>query len=178
MERPFGRQWVSAKRPETYDAGMPSDTLLIGIAQLAVTIAGFAGVVAVFRQGPGWTALQALRLRVLVQASLGVMFMGLVPSVLRSAFADDGLAIRWASGIAAVWMALTLVQLQRQIRATDALPLMSRTNVISLAPPIFALALFAFNVFAVDGTRYVAGLLLVLLSAAVAFQRLIGVHGR
>ena len=66
MEHPFGRQWAG-NGPE-YDAAVPSDAVLIGIAQLAVTLAGFAGVVAVFRQGPDWTAIQSLRLRVLVQS--------------------------------------------------------------------------------------------------------------
>lgn len=176
MEHPFGRQW--ARNGSEYDAAVPSDAVLIGIAQLAVTIAGFAGVVAVFRQGPDWTAIQSLRLRVLVQSSLGVMFMGLVPSVFRSAFGDEVLAIRWSSGLAAVWIALTLIELQLQVRRTRALPILSRANLISLAPAVIALILFAVNAVVVDPTRYVAGLLLVLLSASVAFQRLIGVRSR
>ena len=160
-----------------YDAVVPSEGLLIGIAQVGVAIAGFAGVVAAFRREAEWTPIQALRLRVLVQTSLGVMFMALVPSVFLSSFGDGGRAIGWASGIAAIWIALTLVQLQLQMVRTQALAVGSRTNLVSLAPAILALVLFAANAVAVDPTRYVAGLLLVLLSAAVTFQRLIGVRG-
>ncbi|HEY8731912.1 MAG TPA: hypothetical protein VIN69_08040, partial [Candidatus Limnocylindria bacterium] len=58
---------------------MPSEGLLLGIAQLAVALAGFAGVVAVFRQDDAWTDLHTFRLRVLVRNSLGVMFTALLP---------------------------------------------------------------------------------------------------
>lgn len=148
------------------------------MAQLGVTIAGFAGVVAVFREGPDWTALQSFRLRVLVQTSLGVMFTALLPLVFRSAFGEDGLAIRWASGVAAFWMVFMTAQLQRQMARTRALGLLSRTNLTGLIPAGATLALLAVNVIVPDPTRYIAALLLVLFSAAVAFQRLIGVRGR
>src|SRR5258708_39475367 len=43
MEHPFGRQ--ECRNPPEYDAAMPSEVLLIGIATLGVTLTGFAGVV-------------------------------------------------------------------------------------------------------------------------------------
>src|SRR5579859_712741 len=119
MERPFCRQG-HAKRPE-YDARVTSEGTLVGIAQPAVAIAGFAGVAAVLRQGPEWTDLQSFRLRVLVRNSLGVMFMALLPSLYFAALHDEARAIGAASGTAAAWMIVTIVQLQGRLIRTRTL---------------------------------------------------------
>lgn len=173
MEQVFGGQYA-ANGPE-YDARVPAESVFIAIAQLGVAIAGFAGVVAVFRPEAAWTDVQAFRLRVLVRNSLGVMFMALLPLVFFSGFGDARAAIGAASGSSAVWMGLTIVQLQRQwIRAGA---FWTRPNLISLPLAIAAAGLFAANSLWLDATwPYVAGLCLVLLTAALAFQRMIGVR--
>jgi len=155
---------------------VPSEGLLIGIAQLGVALAGFAGVVAVFRREATRTEIQAFRLRVLVRNSLGVMFMALLPPVFFSASGDARVALGIASGSSTVWMVLTLVQLQRQWIRTDAF--WSRANLIQLPLAIGATGLFAANALSLDTTwPYVGGLCLVLLTAAIAFTRMIGVRG-
>lgn len=154
---------------------MPSEVLLIGIATLGVTLAGFAGVVAVFRQDDTWTDVHTFRLRVLVRNSLGVMFMSLLPLVFLSGFGDERAAIGAASASSAAWMLLTLIQLQRQwLRiSTFRVP----ANLMSTSVAILATALFGLNAIALDRAwPYVTALCLVLLTAALAFQRMIGVR--
>ena len=173
MERPFGRQ-ESGNRPE-YDATVPSEVLLIGIATLGVTLAGFAGVVAVFREDDTWTDVHSFRLRVLVRNSLGVRFMSLLPLVFLSGLGDERAAIGAASGSSAAWMLLTIVQLQRQWLRISKLTVPA--NVMSTLLALLATALFALNAIALERAwPYVTALCLVLLTAALAFQRMIGVR--
>ena len=154
---------------------MPSEVLLIGIATLGVTLAGFAGVVAVFRQDEGFTDVQAFRLRVLVRNSLAVMFLALLPLVLSAAFDDDRAAITIASQVASVWMLISIVQLQRQwLRVAKFTAI---ANLTSTFIAWVATALFVANAIWLDRAwPYVSGLCLILLTAALAFQRMIGVR--
>ena len=154
---------------------MPSEVLLLGIATLGVTLAGFAGVVAAFRQNDDWTDIQAFRLRVLVRNGLAVMFMALLPLVFSAAFDDDRAAIGAASTSAALWMLLTIVQLQRQwLRIAK---FTAVANLVSTSFAWVATALFIVNAIWLDRAwPYVTALSLILLTAALAFQRMIGVR--
>ena len=173
MERPFGRQY-RGKQAE-YDAAVPSEVLLIGIATLGVTLAGFAGVVAVFRENGTWTDVHSFRLRVLVRNSLAVMFMSLLPLGFFAGFADERAAIGAASASSAVWMRISIVQLQRQwLRVAKFTAL---ANLTSTAIAWIATALFVANaIWLGRAWPYITGLCLVLLTAALAFQRMIGVR--
>jgi hypothetical protein len=155
---------------------VPSEVLLIGIATLGVTLAGFAGVVAVFRQDDTWTDVHAFRLRVLVRNSLGVMFMALLPLVFFAGFNDERAALGAASGSSAIWMLLTVVQLQRQWLRSGGV-FRSPANLTSSSLAILATVLFALNAISLDRPwPYITALCLVLLTAALAFQRMIGVR--
>jgi hypothetical protein len=174
MEHPFGRQGRLKRDLNTMPA-VPSEGVLLGVAQLAVALAGFAGVVAVFRSEGDWTELQAFRLSVLVRNSLGVMFMALLPLVFFAVYGSAPTAIGIASGSSAVWMLLTVVQLQRQWLRFGAF----RTwpNLTSTTLAVLATALFVVNAVWLDTAwPYVAALCLVLLTAALAFQRMVGVR--
>ena len=154
---------------------MPSEVLLVGIATLGVTLTGFAGVVAVFREDDAWTEVQAFRLRVLVRNGLAVMFMALLPLLFLAGFDDDRVAIGAASGSSAVWMWISIFQLQRQwLRiASFRVP----ANLTSTLMAWIATVLFTVNAIWLDQAwPYVTGLALVLLTAALAFQRMIGVR--
>ena len=154
---------------------MPSDVLLIGIATLGVTLAGFAGVVAVFREDDTWTDVHSFRLRVLVRNSLAVMFMSLLPLVFFAALGDERAALGSASGSSAVWMLISIVQLQRQWLRIAKFTVLA--NVTSSVIAWLATALFAVNAVWLDRAwPYVTALCLVLLTAALAFQRMIGVR--
>ena len=154
---------------------MPSEVLLIGIATIGVTLAGFAGVVAVFRQDNTWTDVHSFRLRVLVRNSLAVMFMSLLPLLFFAGFGDERAAIGAASSSSAVWMLLTVVQLQRQWLRIARFTVLA--NLTSSVIAWLATALFVVNAVWLDRAwPYVAALCLVLLTAALAFQRTIGVR--
>jgi len=154
---------------------VPSEVLLIGIATFGLTLAGFAGVVATFRENDNWTDVQAFRLRVLVRNGLAVMFMALLPFVFSAVFDDDRAAIVLASQVSAVWMLLSIVQLQRQWLRIAKFTVLA--NVTSSLMAWAATALFVANaIWLGRAWPYVSALLLVLLTAALAFQRMIGVR--
>jgi hypothetical protein len=154
---------------------VPSEVLLIGIATLGVTLAGFAGVVAVFRQDDTWTDVHAFRLRVLVRNSLAVMFMSLLPLAFFAGFGDERAAVGAASSSSAVWMLISIVQLQRQWLRIARFTAIA--NLTSSVIAWLATALFVVNAIWLDRAwPYVTALCLVLLTAALAFQRMIGVR--
>jgi hypothetical protein len=101
--------------------------------------------------------------------------MSLLPLVFFAGFADERTAIGAASGSSAVWMLISIVQLQRQwLRiAKFTVP----ANLTSTAIAWLATALFVVNALWLDRAwPYVTALCLVLLTAALAFQRMIGVR--
>ena len=61
---------------------MPSEALFIGIATVAVVIAGFAGITSGLSTEAGWNAGQRLRQRAIVSTSFNVTFESLVPPVI------------------------------------------------------------------------------------------------
>ena len=154
---------------------MPSEVLLVGIATFGLTLAGFAGVVASFRQEDTWTDVQAFRLRVLVRNGVAVMVMALLPLLFFAAFGDERASIGAASLSGAAWMWLSIIQLQRQWLRTNSFWVPA--NVMSSVIAWIATALFTLNAVWLElAWPYVTGLSLVLLTAALAFQRMIGVR--
>ena len=154
---------------------MPSEVLLLGIATLGVTLAGFAGVVAVFRNDGSWTDIHAFRLNVLVRNSLAVMFMSLLPLVFFAGFGDERTAIGAASTWSAGWMLLSVVQLQRQWLRIGKFT--APSNLTSTFVAWVATALFIANAISLERAwPYITALCLILLTAALAFQRMIGVR--
>jgi hypothetical protein len=154
---------------------VPSEVLLVGIATLGVTLTGFAGVVAAFRQEEAWSDVQAFRLNVLVRNGLAVMFMALLPLLFFAGFNEERAAIAAASGSAAVWMWISIFQLQRRWLRVGSFRVPA--NLTSTLMAWIATALFTVNAIWIDQAwPYVTGLCLVLLTAALAFQRMIGVR--
>jgi len=76
-------------------------TIVSTIAEIAIALAGFTGVVAVLghRSQGTWSSAERLQLRVLVETSLTVLFASLVPGLLLTTSMSD----------AAVWRAANLV---------------------------------------------------------------------
>lgn len=154
---------------------MPSEVLLIGIATLGVTLTGFAGVVAAFREDDTFTEVQAFRLRVLVRNGLAVMVMALLPLLFFAGLNDERAAIGAASASSAVWMWISIFQLQRHWLRINSFWVLA--NVTSSSMAWIATALFTVNAIWLDQAwPYVVALSLVLLTAALAFQRMIGVR--
>jgi hypothetical protein len=80
-----------------------ADTLST-IAEVAVALAGFTGVVAVLgrRSSGGWSAEELLQLRALVETSLTVFFVSFVPAILSSVVDSEAAVWRWSNGVLAV----------------------------------------------------------------------------
>jgi hypothetical protein len=69
---------------------MTDEALLIGIATVAVVVAGFAAITpGVAADGSRWTPGRRIRLRAIVSTSFNVTFESLLPAVLAPGVGDD-----------------------------------------------------------------------------------------
>lgn len=82
---------------------MEGETLLIGFAQIGIVVAGLAGVVASFQDRERWTRGEWVQLQTLVVASIGVVFVALLPFVPFYLAHDEALSLRLASGLYALY---------------------------------------------------------------------------
>jgi hypothetical protein len=95
---------------------MRGEGLLLGIAQIAIVTAGFAGLASAFRREAGnWTQWHAVRLRGLVTATLSATMLSLLPPLLYAALGDEGRAFTIASGLMAVYIGVIMVVRERQM---------------------------------------------------------------
>lgn len=114
---------------------MRGEGLLLGIAQIAIVTAGFAGLASAFRRETGnWTQWHAVRLRGLVTATLSATILSLLPPLLYAALADEGRAFAIASGLMAVYIGVIMVVRERQ---------MSQAHVVRVRMNAFLLTGFA-----------------------------------
>jgi hypothetical protein len=83
---------------------VPSEVLLIGIAQIAVVIAGFTAVTAALTPpGGAWSADHRIRQRAIVSTSFNVLFEALLPVIAFAWFGDARTALILASALVAVY---------------------------------------------------------------------------
>ena len=151
---------------------MPGSDLLIGIATIAVAVAGFSGIAAslIPSESPRIPALN-LRLRVIVSSSLSVLFESLLPPALFPALGDARAAIVVASGLAGVG---SLVLLGLRVRQ-DALAqsLRVRSVPVTVATVASSSVLFLVNVALGSLSVYVLALGIQLAVAAFSFYSLV-----
>jgi hypothetical protein len=67
--------------------------LLLTIAGLSLSVAGFAGLMTAFRRGEGWSATDIWRMRGIVRLSFINMFLALVPAALFLVVPTDQFAL-------------------------------------------------------------------------------------
>lgn len=152
---------------------MPGEALLIGIATVAVVVAGFAAIAP--SPGPDagqWTPVQRIRRRAIVSTSFNVTFEGLLPAVLYPAVGDERMTLVIASGLVFVYLLLVIATRFRQMVRAGALR--ARASQITVAGGFVATALFGLNavVFA-SITVYALALCIQLSVAAVSFYTLL-----
>ena len=88
---------------------MPGEALLIGIATIAVVVAGFAAIApALASDRAAWTIGQRYRLRAIVLTSFNVTFESLLPAVLFPALDDVRTTLVVASALV-FWYALFVI---------------------------------------------------------------------
>jgi hypothetical protein len=92
--------------------------LILTIAGLSLSVAGFAGLMTAFRRGETWTATDIWRLRAIVRLSFINMFLGLVPPALFLVVPTDQFALGAGSlPVAAVYALEARGLLQERARS-------------------------------------------------------------
>jgi RsiW-degrading membrane proteinase PrsW (M82 family) len=89
---------------------------LVGLAELGVGLAGFAGIVAAFRRGTSWHPADGQRMWVLLTTSLGVSGNALVAAGLSLAAVDSDLPWRCGSALHIAWAIVWLPYFVRRLR--------------------------------------------------------------
>jgi hypothetical protein len=152
---------------------MPGEALLIGIATVAVVIAGFAGI------APGmtsdrlpWSAAQRYRVRAIVSTSFNVTFESLLPVVLYPALAGERPTLVLSSALVFAYAVFVISVRARQLRQTGALR--TRWAQVATAEGITATALFGLNALLfMSLTVYALALCIQLSVAAISFYSLV-----
>ena len=152
---------------------MEGEGLLIGMATVAVVVAGFAAIApGVSPDASGWTASHRLRLRAIVSTSFNVTFESLLPVVLFPALGSERTAIELASAIVFAYLLVIVVVRARQMLRAGALR--SRPAQIMFVAGPAATALFGLNALAFASlTAYGLALLIQLSVAALSFYGLL-----
>lgn len=145
---------------------MPSESLLLGIAQIAVVMAGFTAVTsALTPPGGAWSADQRIRQRAIVSTSFNVVFESLLPVIAFAWLGDARTALILASAAVALYAGWVVIARLRQFLKTDAMHTRSGRLLFVLGP--LACLLFAANAIAFGSVAVYALALCVQLSVAV-----------
>ena len=145
---------------------MPNEVLLIGIAQIAVVMAGFTAVTsALTPPGGSWSVDQRIRQRAIVSTSFNVVFESLLPVIAFAWFGDARTALVLSSAAVAVYGGWVVLTRARQFLRTEAIRTRSGQLLFVLGP--LAVALFAANAIVFASVAVYAAALCVQLSVAV-----------
>ncbi len=71
----------------------------LSVAGLALSVAGFAGLVTAFRHGEGWTRTTLWRLRNIVRLSIVLVLIALLPFPVFALTADESTAVRTTAAV-------------------------------------------------------------------------------
>ena len=151
---------------------MPGEALFVGIATIAVVVAGFAAIApGLASDRAGWTAGQRYRLRGIVSTSFNVTFESLLPAVIFPAFNDARTTLVVSSAIVFVYAVFVISVRARQL-VKAAIPWVAWTRFV-VGMGVTATALFGLNalVFA-SVTAYALALCIQLSVAAISFYSL------
>ena len=152
---------------------MEGEGLLVGIATVAVVVAGFAAIApGVAPDASRWTASHRIRLRAIVSTSFNVTFESLLPVVLFPAAGSARASLVLASALAFVYLLFVVLIRGRQM--LQAGTLRSRpAQILFIAGPA-ATALFGLNALTFASlTAYGLALLVQLSVAAISFYTLL-----
>ena len=150
---------------------MPGEALLIGIATIAVVVAGFAAIAPGLGSDRGWTAGQRFRLRSIVSTSFNVTFESLLPAVLFPAIDDARTTIVVSSAIVFVYAVFIISVRTRQLVQAH-VPWVPWTRFVA-ASGTTATALFGLNALVFGSlTIYALALCIQLSVAAISFYSL------
>jgi hypothetical protein len=156
--------------------------LLMTIAQVSATFAGFSGVIAVFRRGSSLSDLEigALQVRAVVELGVLATLLSLLPFVPFGFGADEPSTWRLCSAVAGIAFLAGFVGAMRRVRASTGEgagakdPLLVGVALTVVGASEVALWLNVFGITSgTAATRYVLALLLALAHAGFMFVRLL-----
>jgi hypothetical protein len=152
---------------------MPGEALLIGIATVAVVVAGFAAIApGIAPDAATWTTGRRIRLRAIVSTSFNVTFESLLPAVLFPALGNERATLVLASALVFGYLLFVVVIRGRQMLRAGAFRARP-AQIMFIAGPA-ATALFGLNAVAfVSLTAYGLALLVQLSVAAISFYSLL-----
>jgi hypothetical protein len=147
--------------------------LLVGMATVAVVVAGFAAIApGVSPDASGWTAGHRLRLRAIVSTSFNVTFESLLPVVLFPALGSERASLVLASAIVFGYLLIVVLIRARQMLRTSVFR--SRPAQIMFVAGPAATALFGLNALLFASlTAYGLALMIQLSVAALSFYSLL-----
>jgi hypothetical protein len=151
---------------------MPGEPLLLGIAAIAVAIAGFTAVTATLvPPGGSWHPAMRIRQRAIVSTSFNVMFESLAPSIAFAWLGDARAAVVAVSAGVGVYATGVVVIRGRQILRAGGNRTRSAIALFALGPT--ATLLFWANVAAGSVALYALALCIQLSVAVVSFYSLV-----
>ena len=145
---------------------MPGEALLIGIATIAVAVAGFTAVTATLTPpGGSWTPAMRVRQRGIVSTGFNVVFEALAPLILFAWLDDVHAAFVIASAGVAIYTGVIVAMRARQFLRAGSTRTPSTMLLMALGPT--ACLLFALNALVFASLAVYTLALLVQMSVAV-----------
>ena len=152
---------------------MLDEALLLGIASIAVAVAGFTAVTAALTPpGGSWSPTHRIRQRAIVSTSFNVVFEALLPVIAFAWLGDVHQAMTLSSAVVALYALWIITTRGRQLYQAGALR--TRGGRLLVAPGVTATLLFAGNALLLGSVAMYALALCVQLSVAViSFYQLV-----
>ena len=152
---------------------MPGEVLLVGIATIAVAVAGFTAVTSTLVPPDGsWSPVMRLRQRAIVSTSFNVAFEALAPLIAFAWLQDEHSAQVVASAVAAIYTTGIVVWRGRQVVRAGGYRTPSGAVLVALGP-IAALLFWANAIVFASLAVYALALCVQLSVAVVSFYSLV-----
>ncbi len=153
---------------------MEGEQVLVGFAQIGIIVAGFAGLVGSLQDREHWTRAEWVYLQTLVVASIGIVFIALLPFVPFYLSHDQQLSLRLASGLYVVYAVQVFVR--RLVALRRARALRSAYGHFVVVPLLIGSAVA--NIFLGSIALYVLTLLLAVYFATTQFRHFVVPRGK
>ena len=152
---------------------MFDEALLLGIASIAVAVAGFTAVTAALTPpGGAWNASHRIRQRAIVSTSFNVVIEGLAPIIVYAWLADVRASMVISSATATIYLAWVVGERGRQLRRAGAFSTWSGR--LLFTPAVVAWLVFAADALVFDSLAVYALALCIQLSVAlISFYQLV-----
>lgn len=180
MDNPSGSDLASAGRPGAVRMANNPSELYIVIAQMSVAFAGFGSLASRLGQSQGGddSKIDAMRLALMLSASLSATLLGLLPATLASLIVDERLALRISAAVGLVAMlSYAPISIRRARKIRHAHGFSKGGTIASSASSLLAFTAFALCFLDLPagrtGALYLLGLMGLLGSSVVMFSRLI-----